>query len=56
MGYDPLQKYGLWSMGESWVMSANQLGGRKISWVTTEYGLPQVWVRTESTVAFYPLP
>ena len=51
----PPKNHGLWSMGELWVIPANQLGGREISWVITEYGLPQVWVRTESTVCTHLL-
>ncbi len=49
------RKY-LWVIGYHRVMGydsdapANQLGGQEKLWVTVEYGLPQVWVRTESTV------
>ncbi len=35
---------------------ANQLGGQEKIWVTVEYGLPQVWVRTESTVIWRGTP
>ena len=42
--------YGLWVMGYSHEIPANQLGRSKNVWVSREYGLYLVWVRRESTV------
>ena len=42
--------YGLWDMRELWDFTGNRVGGCSKPWVTTGYGLSQVWVRTESTV------
>jgi len=42
--------YGLLSIRELWVLIRNRLGGPKILWVITDYGLSQVWVKAESTV------
>ena len=43
-------RYGLWGFTELWVISANGFGGHQKSWVIIDYGLPQRWVMTESTV------
>ena len=37
-------------MGFWYKIPANQLGGLKVIWIFTGYGLSQVWVRTGSTV------
>jgi len=50
MGFDRQIGYGLLSIRELWVLIRNRLGGPKILWVITDYGLSQVWVKTESTV------
>ena len=39
-------------MGFWYEIPANQLGGLKMVWVFTGYGLSQVWVRTGSTVMY----
>ena len=41
-------------MGFWYEIPANQLGGLKMLWVITGYGLSQVWVRTGSTVLSIP--
>jgi len=40
MGYGQGYCYGLWSFDVLWVLIRNQLCGRKILWVFTDYGLP----------------
>ncbi len=37
-------------MGYDMHFPANQLGGPKKVWTIREYGLPQVWVKAETTV------
>ena len=39
-------------MGYDMHFPANQLGGPKKVWTIREYGLSQVWVKTETTVSY----
>ncbi|KAH9972397.1 hypothetical protein BJV74DRAFT_799062 [Russula compacta] len=40
-------------MGYAAPPPANQLGNAKNVWIMTDYGLPQLWVKTASTLNYY---
>jgi hypothetical protein len=45
--------FGLWGIRELWNFTGNGVGGHSKPWVTTGYGLSQLWFRTESTVVLF---
>ena len=43
--------YGIWESLAH--LAGNRLGGHEKVWVTGVYGLSQVWIKTEATVACF---
>ena len=50
LGWVWIMDYGSF-MGYDVHFPVNQLGGPKKVWTIREYGLPSVWVKTETTVS-----